>query len=1512
MDRKLYPRMKQPSTALPPKGRSAPADMPMMPLGAFSVATGSSSGPAAVIGGMASSSTVSSTTGSGVPPQFGFGRSESLKRGPVNVASAGSSAPPKKSKGDGEGDVGIVIEGPGSLLTQVIEAEVAGATDRIEPLLSAAVKALKGTRGKPEMSQALSLVILARTRPQLFRSGDLLDLLMSILRKEFNVTAVKVVKIPSANNPQVQILTANLLYSILREENIWTSLVIANNTPGSTIVPPPTNPLLNQLFDLHEDNYAPLPIQFLCELLLSQIYDEEVSSSSSNLSKEGGKEDTTRVEQAGGGTKSESSKQQSDKMKAEKDKRRKLRKLVSYLWNLLNVEQPAFSDDKSKSITESYYDTDVREVVDFLTKRLGCQSPLIRSIAIKALRLILSQDGQSRLEQMFTADNNSQSAMDDDSEDIKGDFDFLENLMTLKCFDCVKDTVCESLKWALLVETNPAAVCKFVWFLSNNSNPGDASISEAVAHLLIDRPSLVRVLTADNLRYKDTFITACSRLFISHLRSVKRRHDGEPQYNWSNSQDSVLVTWESGESAVLRITVIHAMVILLTLGPVSGREDLFDQLMNTWIPPPPSYLVDTSEEALLLPDWLKLKLLRSTHPVLVEAALKDLDSSQLVLFIQSFGLPPSSMERLLQALDDCCEEDEETVRSCIPDEKFMRHLIEVQWMRGVRSGYKFATMLGVDKPPSTSVYPYPKTSDQQQHKTSFSSGMFAASSSSASLSSKESFMTKNTKVGGSGSDRESELHQEQVGKRRGVGVGGIVGQQQQQQQQKLQQPHQHQHLHSSSNILLSEFLRSIMLSARQPQVTTKPNEEDNNQRSSMSMLSRKQEMEVYNFLSNYSKTIGSKLFKASSSSSSPTKATDKGEGTTTTEAERFILDIKSLLNGEYGTDLEQMVTQLILNGFLNSLFILIGSYCRRALTLSDECDLSSNLSSQQSQTGKDRASGSGKKKGKSTTSSSTVKSLVTSVKDLLSLLSTRREWSASAVYSSVCQILRFNPGNDNNNGGGITTFPTSKTTMPVVVSGSRTNDYPTATKGGGEGMMKVFTTPFCEKGKHEQQLSTLTKKNKDIMGEIKTSREDEVSLTRRGKRTEFESESGNRKVTVKKEDEGGVVHHPFGTLSLSGIKKEGERLPAFESQEHEEDDQMVAEKLSSLSDQVERSVRNSRDVSHFLLSEVDLMADGVDQLIFGRRRRGNLVNRKRQIENENNVNRLQDDNDEDNKEYLLPLLLHKTSFSTIQLFIQKLLSPLSARIAAEQSIDRRSTTRSEGHKGRVIQTIGGNRIDHDSDSNGRQIERMEEDTSSTEQLNDADRMEVNGIGYEGVVEYEPKLVLDFITAVLDSPRLWMGRELKRPNHFVLEDVLNLNASQVDRLVDYIIQEGRAESRVDLLLRSCLVKETHIRRVLTKLAGIAQSEPSIGESVRLPPTTIPSSSQQSQLMMTTAVEEGQEDDKRRRMTSSVDKNNMTPLPSSLISRLPASSFDLNLWRQELTTFLRSLSLSPSCY
>lgn len=124
------------------------------------------------------------------------------------------------------------------------------------------------------------------------------------------------------------------------------------------------------------------------------------------------------------------------------------------------------------------------------------------------------------------------------------------------------------------------------------------------------------------------------------------------------------------------------MVILLTYGApqLDQPSTCFAQLLEVWFPAngvqPQAYLVETTEEALLYPDWLKLRMIRSQVDALVDTALKDLEPAQLILFIQSFGIPVSSMSKLLQALDRMVQDNAFAFVEVDMDKTYMQQLLQ--------------------------------------------------------------------------------------------------------------------------------------------------------------------------------------------------------------------------------------------------------------------------------------------------------------------------------------------------------------------------------------------------------------------------------------------------------------------------------------------------------------------------------------------------------------------------------------------------------------------------------------------------------------------------------------------------------------------------------------------------------------------------------------------------------------------------------------------------------------------
>lgn len=114
-------------------------------------------------------------------------------------------------------------------------------------------------------------------------------------------------------------------------------------------------------------------------------------------------------------------------------------------------------------------------------------------------------------------------------------------------------------------------------------------------------------------------------------------------------------------------------------------------------------------------------------------ALQDLEPQQLLLFVQSFGIPVSSMSKLLQYLDQAVSHDPQTLEQNIMDKRksaadilllkwikslryvvleylfysfciypeidYMAHLVEVQHERGATGGHTFHALLSSSLPP---------------------------------------------------------------------------------------------------------------------------------------------------------------------------------------------------------------------------------------------------------------------------------------------------------------------------------------------------------------------------------------------------------------------------------------------------------------------------------------------------------------------------------------------------------------------------------------------------------------------------------------------------------------------------------------------------------------------------------------------------------------------------------------------------------------------------------------------
>ncbi|XP_065331836.1 integrator complex subunit 1 [Cloeon dipterum] len=351
---------------------------------------------------------------------------------------------------------------------------------------------------------------------------------------------------------------------------------------------------------------------------------------------------------------------------AEHSRQQKHQQLVNHLKNMLAVK------DSPESLAQCL------EVLVYFMGRLGSHQACNRHQAIKALRLLL----------------------DEDEDEVNSNNWVLDRLPSLPHFSNLKSNIIVALRQACLSENDISTLRCYLRFLAEHAVK-DAD-QQCLADLTVDMATVVverNIITHMLLPSKGqqdcdeahSSLAHLMEIFINHITTsrVPRRES----YAWSHNQDHILVEWPT-EECYLHILVVHASVLLLTYG--QGRHHhLFKQLHEIWLGTerPRGRLTDTFEEAVLFPDWLKLKMIQSEAPGLAEAALADLEPPQLLLFAQNFGIPPSNMSKLLATLDRAVDHEPQAVAEALQDRSYMVQLVRVQHYLGAKNGHTFLHFL---------------------------------------------------------------------------------------------------------------------------------------------------------------------------------------------------------------------------------------------------------------------------------------------------------------------------------------------------------------------------------------------------------------------------------------------------------------------------------------------------------------------------------------------------------------------------------------------------------------------------------------------------------------------------------------------------------------------------------------------------------------------------------------------------------------------------------------------------
>lgn len=341
---------------------------------------------------------------------------------------------------------------------------------------------------------------------------------------------------------------------------------------------------------------------------------------------------------------------------------------------LLNYLRQLVKDPNSEKQT-------VCEVLDYIFRRLASTVKQSRVAALSGIKMILKVFNTTEEEEDW----------------------LLCSLPQVPHFIHARASIIPQLRAACQIENNPELLMVYIQFIAAHTlhDPVTDMLDHVMdmAQLIVERSTMFQHIipiqpdsplagkvsdALDECRLQT--LNCIFVMFNNYI--IKLREHREP-YEWTEYPDLLMVHFDDGAQLPLHLNIIHAFVILLTHSSITLPDSI--PILDYWFPQgrpvPQAYLPETNEAVQLLPDWLKLKMIRSPVETLVEAAMYDLTPDQIVLFVQNFGTPISSMSKLLALLDRAVIEQFDAVKNAILNKAYLAQLIEIQQARGAKNGH---------------------------------------------------------------------------------------------------------------------------------------------------------------------------------------------------------------------------------------------------------------------------------------------------------------------------------------------------------------------------------------------------------------------------------------------------------------------------------------------------------------------------------------------------------------------------------------------------------------------------------------------------------------------------------------------------------------------------------------------------------------------------------------------------------------------------------------------------------
>ncbi|EDW71383.1 integrator complex subunit 1 [Drosophila virilis] len=348
----------------------------------------------------------------------------------------------------------------------------------------------------------------------------------------------------------------------------------------------------------------------------------------------------------------------------------------------------------------SYNNHVVCEVLDYIFRRLSSTLKQSRVAALSGLKIIFKNSGKYENEWL------------------------LKSIQQIPHFLETKIYIIPQLRAACQVENCPELIMAYIQFITAHTlnDPVNEMLDHVIdmAQLIVERNTMFQHIIISqedyDLQPDENRIQTLKCLFVMFNNYIIKLREFHEPYEWTEYPDLLMVQFEDGVQLPLHINIIHAFIILLTYSNSSMAESV--PILDYWFPPgrpaPVAFLPTMPQEQIqLLPDWLKLKMIRSPVDRLIEAALNDLTPDQIVLFVQNFGTPVNSMSKLLAMLDTAVLEQFDLVKNAILNKAYLAQLIEIQQARGAKNGHYTVQALDLHSHSQT-VPDLPKIISQNQ------------------------------------------------------------------------------------------------------------------------------------------------------------------------------------------------------------------------------------------------------------------------------------------------------------------------------------------------------------------------------------------------------------------------------------------------------------------------------------------------------------------------------------------------------------------------------------------------------------------------------------------------------------------------------------------------------------------------------------------------------------------------------------------------------------------------------